>query len=47
MSPATPVALVDLLPNGRLLEIAGRDHNRSVGDNLFKASVLAFLAERP
>ena len=42
-----PVALVDLLPNGQLLDIPGRDHNRSVGDNLFKASVLAFLAERP
>lgn len=39
--------LVAMLPNGRFLEIPGRDHNPAVGDKVFKAGALAFLAERP
>lgn len=38
---AAPLAA--LLPQGRLLDIPGRDHNRAVGDRLFKSGVLAFL----
>ena len=41
-----PDALVALLPQGRLLHIPGKDHNRSVGDKAFKDGVLAFLAAR-
>ncbi len=40
-------SLVAMLPNGRFLEIPGRDHNPAVGDKVFKAGALAFLAERP
>ena len=29
------------------LDIPGRDHNPAVGDKVFKAGALAFLAERP
>ncbi len=39
--------LAHLLPNGRFLDIPGRDHNPAVGDKAFKAGALAFLAERP
>ena len=42
-----PHALVRLLPNGRALEIPGRDHNLAVGDKVHKAGVLEFLAARP
>ena len=38
-----PAPLVALLPQGRLLDIPGRDHNRAVGDRVFKDGVLAFL----
>lgn len=39
--------LAALLPNGRALDIPGRDHNLAVGDRAHKQGVLAFLAERP
>jgi hypothetical protein len=35
------------MPNARVLEITGRDHMPAVGDKIFKAGALAFLAERP
>jgi pimeloyl-ACP methyl ester carboxylesterase len=49
---ADPIAgsaqeLAALLPNGRALDIPGRDHNLAVGDRTHKQGVLAFLAERP
>jgi pimeloyl-ACP methyl ester carboxylesterase len=37
--------LAALLPHGRALDIPGRDHMLAVGDKVFKAGVLAFLAE--
>ncbi|HXT06936.1 MAG TPA: alpha/beta hydrolase [Roseiarcus sp.] len=40
-------ALAALLPNGAALDIPGRDHNRAVGDRVYKEGVLAFLAQRP
>jgi pimeloyl-ACP methyl ester carboxylesterase len=36
--------LVDLLPNGQFLNIERRDHMTAVGDKVFKAGVLEFLA---
>ena len=42
-----PRALADLLPQGRILSIPGRDHMLAVGDKVFKQGVLAFLDERP
>lgn len=42
-----PHRLADLLPQGRALDIPGRDHNPAVGDKVFKSGVLAFLRERP
>ncbi len=41
-----PNRLVALLPDGEVLDIPGRDHNPAVGDKVFKAGVLAFLAGR-
>jgi pimeloyl-ACP methyl ester carboxylesterase len=38
-------ALAALLPHGRALDIPNRDHMLAVGDKVFKAGVLAFLAE--
>ena len=38
-----PVALASLMKNARALVLAGRDHNRTVGDKDYKAGVLAFL----
>ncbi|MFT0892582.1 alpha/beta fold hydrolase [Pseudochelatococcus sp. G4_1912] len=38
-------ALVRLLPNGRFLDIPGRDHNLAVGDRIHKQGVVAFLDE--
>ncbi len=43
----SPHELAALLPNGRALDIPGRDHNLAVGDRAHKQGVLAFLAERP
>lgn len=42
-----PEGLAALLPNGRALAIPDRDHMLAVGDKVYKAGVLAFLAERP
>jgi pimeloyl-ACP methyl ester carboxylesterase len=39
--------LASLFPNGRALDIPGRDHNLAVGDRVHKQGVLAFLSERP
>ena len=38
-------ALALLLPNGRALDIPGRDHNLAVGDKVYKQGVLEFLEE--
>ncbi|HEY8567246.1 MAG TPA: alpha/beta hydrolase [Beijerinckiaceae bacterium] len=42
-----PGPLAALMPNARVLDIPGRDHNLAVGDKVHKQGVLAFLAERP
>ena len=39
--------LAALLPQGRALDIPGRDHMLAVGDRVFKAGALDFLAHRP
>ena len=39
-----PRKLAALMPNAAALDIPGRDHNVAVGDKVFKAGVLAFLA---
>jgi pimeloyl-ACP methyl ester carboxylesterase len=40
-------ALAALIPGARALAIPARDHMLAVGDKVFKAGVLAFLAQRP
>jgi hypothetical protein len=42
-APPTSAALLRCEP----LDIPGRDHMQAVGDKVFKAGVLAFLAVRP
>jgi len=42
-----PYRLAALFPRGHALAIPGRDHNRSVGDAVFKKAVLEFLQRRP
>jgi len=39
--------LASLVPGAQLLDIAGRDHMRAVGDAHFKQGVLDFLTRRP
>ena len=39
--------LAAMLPAAEALDIPGRDHMLSVGDKVFKAGVLSFLARRP
>ena len=39
-----PQRLANLLPRGEALAIPNRDHNLAVGDKVFKAGALAFLA---
>jgi pimeloyl-ACP methyl ester carboxylesterase len=39
--------LAALLPHGCVLDIPGRDHMLAVGDKVYKAGVLRFLAEEP
>jgi len=39
--------LAALLPNGRAADIPGRDHNKAVGDKVYKNDVLNFLQLRP
>jgi pimeloyl-ACP methyl ester carboxylesterase len=41
-----PSKLVALLPRAEALMIPGRDHNLAVGDKVFKAGALDFLARR-
>ncbi len=43
----SPHELAALIPGSRALDIPDRDHMLSVGDRVFKESVLKFLAERP
>lgn len=38
--------LARYLPNAEVLDIPGRDHNRAVGDKVFKEGVLDFLGRR-
>jgi pimeloyl-ACP methyl ester carboxylesterase len=40
-------ALATLIPGAEALVIPGRDHMLAVGDRVFKAAVLDFLAQRP
>ena len=42
-----PHRLAAMFANGEALDIPGRDHNLAVGDKVYKAGVLEFLAERP
>jgi len=42
-----PHALAALFPNGRAIDIPGRDHNLAVGDKVYKQAVLDFLETRP
>jgi pimeloyl-ACP methyl ester carboxylesterase len=39
--------LAALLPDGRALDIPGRDHMLAVGDRVYKQGVLDFLAQKP
>jgi pimeloyl-ACP methyl ester carboxylesterase len=40
-------ALAALIPGARAVDIPGRDHMLAVGDRVFKAAVIEFLAARP
>lgn len=42
-----PHRLAALMPRARAFDIPNRDHNKAVGDKLYKQAVLEFLAERP
>ncbi|HEY8161208.1 MAG: alpha/beta fold hydrolase [Methylocystis sp.] len=42
-----PAPLQPLFRNARIVDIPGRDHNRAVGDRIYKQAVLEFLSERP
>lgn len=41
-----PQELADAIPGAKVLPIPGRDHNRSVGDKVFKQGVVEFLQGR-
>jgi pimeloyl-ACP methyl ester carboxylesterase len=43
----SPHELAALVPGAKALDIPGRDHMLAVGDKVFKAAVLEFLAQRP
>ena len=43
----SPEALAELIPGAQALVIPGRDHMLAVGDRVFKAGVVEFLAQRP
>jgi pimeloyl-ACP methyl ester carboxylesterase len=43
----SPEQLASLIPGARAVVIPGRDHMLAVGDRVFKAAVLEFLAARP
>lgn len=42
-----PHPLAPLFRNARIVDIPGRDHNRAVGDRMYKQAVLDFLDARP
>ena len=42
-----PHPLAEFFPNVRIVDIPGRDHNRAVGDRIYKQAVLEFLDTRP
>lgn len=42
-----PHPLAPLFANVQITDIPGRDHNRAVGDRMFKQAALDFLDERP
>jgi pimeloyl-ACP methyl ester carboxylesterase len=42
-----PQVLARAIPGAEVLAIPGRDHNRAVGDPVYRAGVLAFLDRRP
>jgi pimeloyl-ACP methyl ester carboxylesterase len=42
-----PHALAALFRRAHVVDIPGRDHNRAVGDKVYKESVLQFLVHRP
>jgi pimeloyl-ACP methyl ester carboxylesterase len=42
-----PHPLAPLFRNVRIVDILGRDHNRAVGDRIYKQAVLELLASRP
>jgi pimeloyl-ACP methyl ester carboxylesterase len=42
-----PRPLATMFPNIQIVEIPGRDHNRAVGDRVYKQAVLDFLERRP
>lgn len=39
--------LAEFIPGSEVLDIPGRDHNRAVGDKVFRDGALDFLARRP
>jgi pimeloyl-ACP methyl ester carboxylesterase len=39
-------ALGEIIPGSQVLDIPDRDHMRAVGDRVYKAGVLKFLAHR-
>ena len=43
----SPEELAALVPGAQALPIPGRDHMLAVGDKVYKAGVLEFLANRP
>lgn len=43
----SPQELAALIPGGRALTIPDRDHMLAVGDKVYKAGVIEFLAQRP
>lgn len=42
-----PRPLASMFPNVTIVDIPGRDHNRAVGDRVYKQAVLDFLKRRP
>ena len=42
----SPEELATLIPGARAFTIAGKDHNRAVGDRSFKSEVLAFFSDK-
>ncbi|MGQ4273059.1 alpha/beta fold hydrolase [Terrihabitans sp. B22-R8] len=39
--------LASCIPGAQVLDVPGRDHNRTVGDKVFKSGVIDFLSKRP